>query len=162
MKNHIIAAVAVAMLLVTIASALALVAGPFTREEALAASQDPRFYNELGYMLAQQEETAAAQDAFERAVEMDSQYVRARSNLATIAFQNADYTTAIEQLRWLTSESPDAGYSFDLAQNLVHQARFVDQDLTKLEEAAAIFESLGDYPNAAENARIVRNVLGTV
>lgn len=160
MKRYVITAITVFALLITLAGALALWSGPYTQEEAQAALNDPRFYNELGFKFSEQGRMQEAQRAFERAVELDSRYERARSNLATAAFHNQEYETAIEQLRWLTFEFPgNENYRFDLAQNLVSQARYVDGDVAKFEEGAAIYESLGDFPHAVENAVIVRTVL---
>ena len=162
MKRVFIAITVLLAILVTVAGALALnglVSGPYTPSQAEAASNDPHFHNELGYMLAQEGNSLAAQDAFVYAITLDPSYDRARSNLATIAFQNGDYATAIIQLRVLVAQSSNENYRFDLAQNLASQARYVDADLAKLEEAAAIYESLGDFPNAAQNAAVLRAVL---
>lgn len=159
-------AVMVAVFIALAGSALAVgvLVGPFeNREQMLPIQHDPVFYNNLGYELAQQGDLPGAQAAFERAVELKPNYERARSNLATIAFQRGEYETATAQLRWLVMQYPNnQNYQFDLAQNLVSQARYNDADLTKLEEGAAIYESLGDYPNAAQNAAIVRAVIADV
>jgi Flp pilus assembly protein TadD len=160
MKKAFTATIVISLLLLTIASAFALVAGPFTKEGALAASQDPVFYNELGFMLAQEGNMEGAQQAFAAAVELDAHYENARKNLAVAAFQNSDYEAAIEHGRILAAQQPgNQNYRFDLAQALVHQARYADADLAKLDEAATIFESLGSYPHAQENAVIVRAVI---
>lgn len=160
MKKTIITIATLAILLVTVAGAFALIAGPFSKEQALAASSDPRFYNELGFMLAQEGKNAQAQEAFAAAVQLDPHYENARKNLAVMAFQNQEYEIAIEQGRALAAMQPqNENYRFDLAQALVHQARYVDADLAKLKEAAALFESLGSYPNAAQNAAVVRAVI---
>jgi tetratricopeptide (TPR) repeat protein len=158
--------VAYMFLFVIIASgalALGVIVGPLTADQ-VEETHSAQFYNALGYELSGAGRTVEAQAAFTKAVELDPSYENARSNLATTAFKNADYLTGIEQLRVLTSRAPDSeNYQFDLAQNLVHQARFADTDgytaLGRLEEAASLFEALGDFPHAGENARIVRSVI---
>jgi Flp pilus assembly protein TadD len=155
--------VSVLLLLAGGALAVGVMVGPMSEEKAASAGNDPVFYNELGFKLAQQGDNAAAQKAFAQAVELKPSYERARSNLATIAFQNEDYATAIEQLQVLVQLSPaNAGYHFDLAQNLASQARYKDADLAKLLEAGKEFEKANElspgFPHALENARIVRAV----
>ena len=166
MKHTAMFITATILALVTLGSALAMgvFSGPFaSKEQATQASSDPILYNTLGYQLAQEGKGAEAQVAFAKAVSLKSDYENARSNLATISFQNKDYMTAIEQLRWLVAKQPgNADYKFDLAQNLVSQARYIDGDLAKLDEGASIYESLGTYPHASENAKIVRNVIADV
>jgi Flp pilus assembly protein TadD len=153
-------AIASIILLLCVASTFALIAGPFTQQELNAATKDPIFYNELGYKLAQEGKNTAAQQAFEQAVALDPAYERARSNLATIAFQNSDYTTAIEHLRVLIAQHPEnANYHFDLAQNLASQARYHDADLEKLREAVLEFDKASGVPHAAENAEIIRKII---
>ncbi|HIH25136.1 TPA: tetratricopeptide repeat protein [Candidatus Woesearchaeota archaeon] len=162
--HKIAAMVAVFIALAGSALAVGVLVGPFeSQEQMLPIQHDPVFYNNLGYELAQQGDLLGAQAAFERAVELRPGYEKARSNLATIAFQRGEYATATSQLRWLVAQYPDnQNYQFDLAQNLVSQARYVDADLAKLEEGAAIYESLGSFPNAASNAAIVRAVIADV
>lgn len=154
------------MVILLAGSALAygVLVGPFeSREQLLPAAHDPAFYNALGYHLAQDGKPTEAQAAFAHAVGLKPDYENARSNLATTAFSNGDYTTAIAQLRWLVENYPgNENYKFDLAQNLVSRARYKDADLAKLEEGAVLYESLGDFPNARENAAIVRNVIADV
>ena len=154
------------MMIVFASSALAygILVGPFeNHEQMLPYEHDPVFYNTLGYKLAQEGKNTEAQIAFAHAVELKSDYTNARSNLATIAFANKDYNAGIENLRYLVAHNPtNNNYKFDLAQNLVAQAHYVDYDVAKLNEAATIFESLGNYPHASENAVIVRNVLADV
>jgi tetratricopeptide (TPR) repeat protein len=165
MKRTIITAIVIIAVLATVAGAFAfgILVGPGSQEQLLPMAHDPVFFNELGYRLTEEGKPLEAQAAFARAIELRPEYERARANLATIAFQNADYTAAIEQLRWLHDSAPaNPSYTFDLAQNLVHQARYVDADKAKLEEAAALFESIPDYPNAAANAVVVRNVIADV
>ncbi len=155
-----------AMMLIFVSSALAfgILVGPFeSHEQMLPIQRDPAFYNTLGYKLSQEGKNSEAQIAFAHAVELNPEYTNARSNLATIAFANKDYTTGIENLRYLVAhDSTNNNYKFDLAQNLVSQARYVDYDVAKLVEAATILESLGNYPHASENAAIVRTVLAEV
>jgi Flp pilus assembly protein TadD len=156
----IIAVIVAVLITVTSAVALSIIAGPFEQEELIPAAHDPVFYNELGFKLAQEGRTADAQRAFAKAVELRPTYETARSNLATIAFQNGDYTTAIAQLRVLVTSHPEnKNYHFDLAQNLASQARYDDGDIEKLQEAASEFDKAGDLPHAAENAAIVRTIV---
>jgi len=140
------------------ALALSILVGPI--DQSTDVISDARFYNALGYKLAEEGNLADAQTVVAHAVELDPAYENARANLAVLSFQLEDYETAIAQLRVLSRKYPEnGGYRFDLAQNLVHQARYKDADLGKLREAAELFEELGDYPNAANNAAIVRLVI---
>ncbi len=145
------------------ALAYGIAVGPMTKEQAIGAGTDPVFYNELGFKLANGGDNAGAQAAFARAVELDPSYERAQSNLATIAFQNSDYPTAISTLRDLVAAHPqNANYHFDLAENLAAQARYSDADVAKLTEAGNEFDAANalqpGFPHATENAAIVRAV----
>jgi len=159
-----IAVIITAMLLLAGgALALGIVTGPFSdKDAATVAANDPAFYNALGYKLAQDGNAVDAQAAFARAVELDQDYENARSNLATIAFNNGDYASAIEQLRWLVENNPANGnYHFDLAQNLASDARYKTADPGELKEAASEFDVAASFgvENAASNAAVVRNVV---
>jgi Flp pilus assembly protein TadD len=146
------------------ALALGIMVGPMSESQAQAASNDPVFYNELGYQLAQAGDSAGAQTAFSRALALKPDYENARSNLATIAFQNKEYMTAAANLRVLVEQHPyNPQYRFDLAQNLASQARYNDADLAKLQEAAEEFEQADalqpGFPHAKENAAILRQIV---
>jgi Flp pilus assembly protein TadD len=162
MKKTTIIALA---LLIAIGGALAITVGPFTQQSWSEAKGDPVFYNELGYKLAQSGEMREAQGMFARAVELDASYANARKNLYIAAYENGEYAAAAEQLRWLSANVPSESVTFDLAQALVMHARTQATDageaIAELEEAAALLESLGDYPHAAENAVLVRKVLAS-
>ena len=149
-----------ALLLIALGGAFALTVGPFTPGTWASARDDPVFYNELGYHLAQSD-MAAAQAAFQRAVDLDPSYENARKNLYVAAFQNGEYAVSAAHARVLHDAHPDAQYAFDLAQALVMHARTqaTDAALAELEEAASLLVALGQYPHAPENAGIVRSVL---
>jgi len=161
--RHIAILITAMLVLAGGALAYGIVAGPMNKEQAASAGTDPVFYNELGFKLANEGDGAGAQAAFERAVALKPSYERARSNLATIAFQNSDYAVAITNLRVLVADHPqNANYHFDLAQNLAAQARYKDADLEKLSEAGNEFDAANalqpGFPHATENAAIVRAV----
>ena len=165
--KRIIAITSIFIALAAGALALGIVVGPLSADEAAHVSKDPAFYNSLGYQLVQQGKSVDAQAAFAKAVELDAHYQNALSNLATVAFQNQDYLTAIGALRVLTADYPtNANYHFDLGQNLASQARYVDADLGKLSEAAQEFDTADvlqpGFPHATDNAAIVRGVIADV
>jgi Flp pilus assembly protein TadD len=162
--NKLIAVTVMMFLLAGSVLAYSVIIGPFDNGvQAQKYQNDPTFYNALGYKLSQEGKNGEAQAAFAHAVILNPDYKNARSNLATIAFANKDYATAIDNLRYLAAQdAANKDYQFDLAQNLVSQARYVDYDIKKLEEGAAIYENLGSYPHAKENAAIVRTVLAEV
>lgn len=150
--------------LLLVGGAMALTLGPMTLEQLSSAQHDPKFYNEMGYALSQEGKMIAAEDAFSRAVVIDPSYDNARTNLYLAAFANENYDVAIEHARILHAQhASNAQYTFDLAQALVAHARTQEKDasaaVSDLEEAAALLESLGSYPHAQENARIIRTVL---
>lgn len=151
--------IAIALLVLASASAFALLVGPLTAEQA----NDPVFYNELGYRLAQAGDMAGAQAAFAKAVRLDASYENARRNLYVAAFQNGGYAAAAEHLRILIAQHDTAQYRFDLAQALVAHARTHETDadaaIAQLQEALTHLDAAGDYPHARENAQIVRAVL---
>jgi len=156
--------IAVFALRVTIGGAFALnlISGPFaSKDNALAASNDPAFYNNLGVKLSQEGNTADAALAFRHAIALNTNYEKARSNLATLSFSAGDYDTAIEQLRWLVANTPSGNYHFDLAQNLASNARYNTGNLDELREAANEFDIAAGYgvAHASENAAIVRAVI---
>ena len=161
------AIVLVALFTIAGAFALNIISGPYvSQESASLVARDPAFYNNLGYALAQEGKFDDAQAAFMQAIALNDDYEKARSNLATVSFQNQDYKTAILQLRWLVAHNnKNPNYYFDLAQNLVHQARYVDADTAKFEEAIFAFETANllspGFPYALENAAIVKTVLSS-
>lgn len=155
--------IAIIMGLMLISGALAVTIGPMTREQLADAGKDPVFYNELGYQLSQEGRMIEAQAAFQSAVDLDPVYENARKNLYVASFQNEDYLTATKHLRVLVELNPNDQYHFDLAQSLVAWARFQATDASEaivaLEEATEHLEIAGDFPNADENAKIVKKVL---
>ncbi len=152
-------AIIIIIALTVTAGAFALTYGPFP----IQATEDPVFYNELGYHLSQQGDLEGAQDAFEKAVNIKDDYENARKNLAVAAFQNGDYLTAIEHGRVLAARHGTQQYHFDLAQALVAQARFAEdsaeESVAYLFEAVENLKAAGDYPNAKSNLAIVNRVL---
>lgn len=146
-----------------IGTAAALTLGPISLDRLGSAQHDPVYWNELGYMLSQEGDLDAAQDAFLQAVLLDPSYENARKNLYVAAFQQGEYLTAQEHLRVLLERSESAQYHFDYAQALVawarEQATDADAAVAALEEALGHLEAAGDYPHARKNAAVVRDVL---
>ncbi|MDD9953801.1 MAG: hypothetical protein OXR66_05695 [Candidatus Woesearchaeota archaeon] len=126
--------------------------------------ENPAFFNNLGYHLAAEGHEEAAKAAFEQALALDSSYIKARENLAVLSFQEEWYELAVTHLTYLLTVEDRAAWHFDLAQNLVAHARFVEtngmQAVATLQEALTHFDAAGDFPHAAENAAVVRRVLG--
>ena len=150
------------ILLAAIATASAITYGPFPVD----SQADPVWWNEFGYVLAEEGHLIEAQDAFLQAVLLDPTYENARKNLAVTAFKNEDYLTAIKHWAKLVQEHDTAQYHFDYAQSLVAQARYADTEgsvaLARLELALEHLYAAGDYPHAAENAAIVERVIAKV
>jgi len=147
----------IAVILIVIGTGFALTYGPFPAD----AGTDPVFWNELGFQLTQEGRMVEAQDAFLQAVLLDPSYENARKNLYVSAFQNGDFLTAEEHVRYLLEDGETAERHFDLGQALVMAARsgVVDDPFRTLEEALVHLDTAGDWPHAQENAVIVRTVL---
>lgn len=69
-------------------------------------SEDPRVWNDLGNAAREAGELAEARAAFERAVQLDPDYSRPRTNLGTLALAEGDLLEAELQLRAAVAAGP--------------------------------------------------------
>ena len=98
----------------------------FWRAHLPAHAGDPRVWNDLGNAAREAGDLAEARAAFERAVALDPDYSRPRTNLGTLALAAGDLIEAELQLRAAVAVGPDGGGRANLG-NVLLRAKAYDE-----------------------------------
>ncbi len=118
--------------------------------------------NNLGYYY-KDKNPLLAEDYFKKALESDSAYETARSNLALLYNKLGDYSKSVEELKILVKAYPyNIHYNYDLAINLAnkyyHETRIHGDLIEAIAYFKIVYEMDPNFEHSLDNIKVLEEI----